>query len=203
MTEITFREEVWEPVPGWEGFYEVSSEGRVKSLAREVKGKGGFPSSTPERICKPSPRSTGYVYVSLSRDGESATEPIHRLVCLAFLGPPNPGEEVRHLNGVPYDNRSDNVAWGTPKENAHDKLRLGTNWEATKTHCHWGHEYTEDNTVIVKTPTGVGRQCRECKAIRGRVRVICQECGRELARFSFSNHKKKFHKGKAEYEVKK
>lgn len=201
MTEIKFREELWKSVVGYEGLYEVSSEGRVKSLEREVATKGGFTRMIPNLILRPSPMPTGYVAVNLYRGGYRETKLIHRLVCEAFHGEPPEGFEVRHLNGVPYDNRSDNVIWGTPKENSADSKRHGVLVEALKTHCRQGHKYSPENTLEVKTKTGVGRQCKTCISERGKIRVFCDSCGASLTRASFSAHKKKFHGGISGYTV--
>lgn len=197
------REEFWRPVVGFEGLYDVSSEGRVKSIARGVGAKGGFARWTQNRILRPTPRRTGYVVVSLSREGENEYRSIHRLVCEAFHGPPPEGHVVRHLNGVPYDNRSDNVKWGTPQENSNDSKRHGVLVESLKTHCRYGHTYSEKNTAIIKTPTGLGRQCKQCTSDRGKLKVSCDSCGLILTRASFSAHKRKFHGGISGYSIQK
>lgn len=201
MTEPKVRDEEWRPVRGFEGLYEVSSEGRVKGLHREVRTKGGFTKFLESKVLRPSPRSSGYVAVTLSRSGTKTTAFIHSLVCAAFYGDRPEGSEVRHLNGVPYDNRSDNVFWGTPVENSRDSKRHGVLEEALKTHCRWGHEFSEENTRKVKTATGVGRQCKTCISERGKVQVICNECNVTITRASFSAHNRKFHGGKSGYSI--
>lgn len=92
-------------------------------------------------------------------------EYVHRLVAKAFIGPEPAGQEVRHLNGNPSDNRAVNLAYGTRSQNTLDTVRHGTyaNGNTSKTHCPLGHEYSEGNTY--QMPRG-GRQCRTCKRTR-------------------------------------
>ena len=74
--------EQWKPVVGYEGLYEVSNLGRVKSLSREVVGNGGSTYMTKERILKPA--SKKYPQVSLSKDGTQKSYRVHTLVVEAF-----------------------------------------------------------------------------------------------------------------------
>lgn len=156
--------EEWRPVPGYEGSYEVSNLGRVKSLAR--LGKNG--QSIRERLLKPQPGTPRpYPYVTL---GHSDKRRIHRLVLEAFVGPCPPGTEVLHANDDPTDNRLENLRWDLRSENIRDRVRNGTHNHASNTHCKRGHEFTPVNTYI--TTTG-SRQCRECQRIvRGRRKQI-------------------------------
>jgi hypothetical protein len=92
--------------------YEVSNQGRVKSLAKIVpNGAGGKPMQ--ERILKPW-KSNGYLYVGL---GRNVKETVHRLVAKAFLEPDERRAHVNHKNGLRNDNRAQNLEWVTPSEN--------------------------------------------------------------------------------------
>lgn len=109
--------ESWLPVVGWEGFYEVSDYGRVRSLP-------GRPRSG--RILKPRPLPTGYQRVSLSRPGFAQRDAyIHRLVAEAFIGPCPPGEEVRHGPRGKADNSLANLSYGPHIANCEDRARDG------------------------------------------------------------------------------
>jgi hypothetical protein len=114
--------ERWLPVPGYEGFYEVSDHGRVRSIRHMTRAgwRGGRP-------LKPFPDSDGYLRVNLSRHGVIAgLRPVHGLVLLAFTGPVPAGQQARHGTGGKLDNRLVNLCYGTPLENSDDKRRDGT-----------------------------------------------------------------------------
>lgn len=116
--------EIWKAIPNWEGMYEVSDQGRVKSLARAVtKGSGSRKICT--RILSLSVKKTGYVQVNLSRNGRDHLFHVHRLVTLAFIGPCPEGQEVRHLDTDRTNNRLDNLTYGTASENYYDFVKAG------------------------------------------------------------------------------
>src|SRR5262249_52870534 len=141
--------ERWRPVPGYEGFYEVSDLGRVRSLHRRtVHGiQGGL-------LRKPLPLPNGYLYVALYAQGKSQNRLVHRLVLEAFPGPCPAGMECRHLDGDQANNTVANLAWGTHRENILDKRHHGTDHNIRKTHCDSGHEFTPENTDIRLRPDG-------------------------------------------------
>lgn len=149
----------WRPVAGYEGLYEVSEDGRIKSLARTRWNGRGW-QAVPERVRKAAPNTWGYLSVGTCRDGRQRTRAVHVIVAEAFYGPRPEGTEVRHLNGNQRDNRAANLRYGTSSENSRDRVRHGTHNMARKTHCLRGHEYSEANTYI--NPQGK-RECRACK----------------------------------------
>lgn len=104
--------EEWREVPGWEGFYAVSSLGRVKRLA-------GSPKCAKDRVLVPVLVRKGYQTVVLTRpNSKPVRKTLHFLVALAFLGErPTDKHEVNHLNGVKTDNRVENLKWVTRSEN--------------------------------------------------------------------------------------
>ncbi|MDQ0022898.1 hypothetical protein J2X90_000684 [Variovorax paradoxus] len=117
--------EIWKSVVGYEGFYEVSDEGRVRSLPRVVPSRGGF-RLTKERILKPIFIS-GYPAVALCANGKPKTRKIHQLVAAAFLEPkPSDLHVVRHWDGDEKNCRLSNLLWGTNLENSADAIRHGT-----------------------------------------------------------------------------
>lgn len=152
--------EKWLPVPGYENFYEVSDIGTVRSLDRELRNRCGPYTRLGRRLKMPIDRSRGlYRYVGLTRNGSGRTRRVHQLVCVAFHGEPEPGQEVRHQDGDSLNNCAENLCWGTRVENSLDMIRHGTHQNSRKTHCKYGHEFTEANTRM--RPTG-GRSCRSC-----------------------------------------
>lgn len=123
--------EEWRDVVGWEGLYEVSSSGRVRSLEREVlclnsrglRAPRRYKSMLRKQQINP---ANGYQTVRLSRDGEQVTREVHALVCEAFHGPRPPGSLATHQDGRRSNNRADNLRWGTQKDNMADAARHGT-----------------------------------------------------------------------------
>lgn len=142
--------ESWLPIPGYEGCYEVSNLGRVRSLPRNT---------TFGRILAQDILHAGHRRVTLYRDGRRSRIFVHRLVLLAFVGPCPEGMECRHLNGDSADNRLANLTYGTRSENTLDDVRHGKHRNARKTHCIRNHEYTPENTYV--GPDG-SRKCRTC-----------------------------------------
>jgi len=119
--------EEWRPVVGYEGTYEVSSLGRVKSLVR--------PGRRQEMVLKPGVDGGGYLNVGPCRDGISRTTEVHQIVAAAFLGPRPDGLETRHLDGDQTNNAIGNLAYSTHAENEFDQVRHGTHPQASKTQC--------------------------------------------------------------------
>jgi hypothetical protein len=118
-------EERWAPIAEWEGFYAVSTEGRIRSEARIVSRSDGSQQSVRERVLKLGVHSGGYLSVVLCRDGIPRSVFVHRIVLQAFVGPCPRGMESRHLDGDKANPRLGNLAWGTPVENAADRARHG------------------------------------------------------------------------------
>ena len=99
--------EIWKPIPGYEGVYEISSMGRIK---RVLATRGG----TPGRILANAP-SHGYLSIRLSKNDVQKTFFIHQLVLLAFIGPSD--LNCNHKNGDRKDNRIENLEYATQKAN--------------------------------------------------------------------------------------
>lgn len=156
-------QERWLPIPGHEGWYEVSDFGRVRSVPRTRIRKNGSPMTLQGCVLKPTPDDKGYGYVQLSyADGSRSHRPVHQLVLAAFVGPVPSGEEVRHLDGQAGNNHLSNLTYGTPLENAADMKRHGTQYWASRSHCKWGHEFTPENTRIRRRGQWVERVCIAC-----------------------------------------
>lgn len=107
--------EVWKDIPGYEGKYQASNLGRIKSLPKR-KGKGiGYVKD--EEILKASVEKYGYARVVLHKDGVKKKYQVHRLVAKTFI--PNPEQKgyVNHINCNKADNRVENLEWCTDSEN--------------------------------------------------------------------------------------
>lgn len=109
--------EEWRDVVGYEGYYEVSDMGRVRSVGRWVKTACGIRFKKPH-IMKPCVHpKTGYLTICLARDGAKENKTVHKLVALAFVENPHCYPQINHKNEVKSDNRADNLEWTTAKEN--------------------------------------------------------------------------------------
>lgn len=117
--------EKWKPVVGWEGIYEVSDLGRVRSLPRLTKAGWAGSKRHGGKILASFARQDRQ-FVNLWGEGRRSTCTVHRLVLEAFVGPRPHGMECRHLDGNKQNNQRDNLVWGTHLENEADKVRHGT-----------------------------------------------------------------------------
>lgn len=117
--EATEEIEEWRPVVGYEGRYEVSNLGRVKSIRRSRKNPSG------NLIMSPSTHGDGYKQVQLA-DGRIRTFRVHVLVLTAFVGPKPDGTYGCHNDGNPANNCKDNLRWDTPSANQRDREKHGT-----------------------------------------------------------------------------
>jgi hypothetical protein len=150
--------ERWLPVIRYEGLYEVSDLGRVRSLDRLVGGSRGPASQISRgRILKPCLGRRGYLHVSLSRDGNVEHCDIHLLVLEAFVGPPKPGQEGRHGPNGKLNNRLTELCWGTRPENCADKLRDGTDNQGMK---HANAKLTDIKVREIRTRAAQGEVYR-------------------------------------------
>jgi hypothetical protein len=157
--------EKWRPIPGWDGMYDVSDNGRVRSLDRTVTTSTGHRRTYRGRVLTPGHHKRGgYLFVNLVRGGRQHHRKVHALVCEAFNGErPDGATLVRHLDGDIYNNTPDNLAWGTVSDNLHDAVRHGTHHQASQTECKRGHPLSGDNLYV--NPASNSRQCRKCQAI--------------------------------------
>lgn len=121
--------ETWKDIPGFEGRYQVSDLGRVRSLDRVTPqvhhaSQKIMHVRRPGRVLKPRV-DDGYLAVNLYHDGQMIPTQVHRAVAAAFLGPRPEGLVTRHLDGVKTNNRPGNLVYGTCKENTEDDRRNG------------------------------------------------------------------------------
>jgi hypothetical protein len=116
--------ERWKPVPDWEGLYEVSDLGRVRSLDRVVPTSRGS-RRYRGRLLHPHIRSDGYPEVTLCNPGEQVKRMVHLLVLEAFVSACPEGQEALHGPAGKLDASLPNLHWGTRSENIRDRLRDG------------------------------------------------------------------------------
>ena len=109
--------EVWKDIEGYEGLYQVSDQGRVKSLNYRHTGK--------ERVMKPSFDTNGYLIVWLSKDGERTLYKVDKLVAEAFIENTGNKPRICHINTIRADSRAENLCWSTQKEICNNSITKG------------------------------------------------------------------------------
>lgn len=119
------QKEIWKDVPVYEGYYQVSNYGRVKSLERTVKNGPNSTRVIRRRILKQTTNSRGYLTVHLSVRGNVLSKTVHRLTCAIFHSNPENKPEVNHKNGIKTDNYWKNLEWATVSENRLHSYRTG------------------------------------------------------------------------------
>lgn len=124
MTVSDTQTGTWKVIPGFSS-YEASDRGLVRSLDRQLADGR----AVKGRVLTARPSNRGYLLVDLVDDqGQKKTRTVHTLVLLTFVGPPPPGQETRHLDDNPLNNRwaprcpPGNLVYGTPPENVADRM---------------------------------------------------------------------------------
>lgn len=110
---MTKNDEIFKPVPDYEGIYEISNYGNLINVKRETVLKGHIDKD-------------GYIITNISKNGKKRRVGFHQLVLWAFVGEQKKGIEVRHLNSIPNDNRLENLVYGTKSDNMKDAVKQGT-----------------------------------------------------------------------------
>ena len=126
--------EIWKDITGYEGYYQISNIGRVKSLARPVYNKDGCVQRyKPETIKKNKVTPDGYYHITLSVNCINKTFRIHRLVAQEFIPNPDNLPEVNHKDFDRKNNCVDNLEWCTHEDNVNSSVKEGHYSE-----CHAG-----------------------------------------------------------------
>lgn len=106
------NEEVWKPVVGWEGLYEVSNTGRVRSLDRQGVNEKGH-GKRNGKVLAPNYTKFGYIRVGLSINGKKTSYMVHRLVAEAFIPNPENLPFINHKDEIRNNNNAENLEWCT------------------------------------------------------------------------------------------
>lgn len=162
MSEVSRDRERWLPVVGYEGFYEVSDQGRVRSLEREILTSGGWTYTCKGRLLTQINGSSNIPYkvVNLSKKNKSRQRAVHLIVLDAFVSARPPGADACHNNGHYWDNSLTNLRWDSRSENQKDCVKHGTHPRSARTRCLRGHELRSPNLVKCVLPW---RNCLACQ----------------------------------------
>ena len=188
-------DEIWKPVPGYEGLYEVSTSGRVKACARTVVGRNQsseFKRYYPEKILAFHYLEHGYTQVYLNKDGHSKGFLVHRLVAQVFIPNPENKPEVNHKDRNAKNNSLTNLEWVTKQENIDHALDNGWNPHLSRlgkknseyhnkriSETHRNKVYTDEG--IRKLQTSHKKQSKKCRCIEtGQIFISFAEAGRCL-----------------------
>ena len=139
--------ETWKAIKGFEGLYEVSNFGRVKSLERYVENNGGL-QKRHEKVLKQSYTSR-HLSVVLCKDGKTYPRLVHRLVAIAFIPNPDKKPVVDHIDTNPANNNVNNLRWVTVQENCLNPLTRINNSESKKGHPYYGRPLTDEEKLKI------------------------------------------------------
>lgn len=116
-------EEIWKDIPEYEGYYQASNLGRIKSVDRIVKHNCGGPKKVRSKVLKGSIDKYGYRRIGLSKRGVVKHFFVHRIIALTFLGKSN--LVVNHIDGIKLNNHINNLEYVTTQENTAHAVRIG------------------------------------------------------------------------------
>lgn len=141
IDEKMYENERWLPIPGYEGWYDVSDFGRVKRVKASMGAVVG-------RILKQQNNRHGYPMAHLSKNNKDRLLATHRLVILAFVGVCPSGKQVNHIDGDKTNNRIDNLEYVTPSENIRHAYRMGM--ASNRGERSSGNKLTEDDVHEIR-----------------------------------------------------
>lgn len=157
--------ENWKDVIGYEGYYQVSDQGQIRSIERVVLSNGKPFRNAASVVLKQSIRKDGYRQVSLWKNGKHQNGLVHQIVADAFLGPRPVGELVRHERGDKSDNRATSLLYGTHSQNCTDTVTHGR--------CHFaGSHRTGETNPNAKITQAIADRIRERVAAGERMKAL-------------------------------
>lgn len=152
--------ENWKDINGWEGLYQISDHGNVKSLPRKVKGREEIILDVLGCIRKPRVGKCGYYYINLKNSGISKTVKNHRLVAQHFVDGYEDGLVVNHKDGNKLNNHYSNLEWVTLSRNSIHALEIGL-YETPKGFNHSQSKTNNAHVLIMRSLSKIGFTNRE------------------------------------------
>lgn len=179
------NKENWKPIKGYEGLYEISDHGRVKSMPRirvvcTHKRIYNYKKATKEIFLKPVLKTTGYSQVTLTKNSLQEIRLLHRLVAETFIPNPLRKPQVNHKDGNRFNNHINNLEWVTASENSLHAYRVLNIVSPTK--GKFGKDASRSRVVIQKSLDGnivktwecASDAVRQCRFDSGGITKCCQ-----------------------------
>lgn len=187
--------EIWKDICGYEGMYQISNLGNVKSLTRITYNKDGkIANRLEEKVMKLNSTFGGYLQVSLRKNGTRKNVRVHRLVAEYFIPNPDNKPEVNHKNRDVSDNSVDNLEWCTPKENMkHLEINFGFDYGRKKVLVYTlDGEFVKEFTSVSEAGIFVGaKMSSRGKVMTGNINRSLRSNGKQTAygyRFTYSGN---------------
>lgn len=153
--------EIWKAISDFEGYYEVSNKGRIRSVERTVKSGRGY-RKVPSTILNPALGQWGYEQVCLRKNGKSYTKRVNRIVAQVFIPNPNNYPQVNHIDGVKTNNCVENLEWCNCSQNM--------------LHCHTNGLSDWNTNVRVVETNKIYRSIAECARDIGGYEQLIRAC---------------------------
>lgn len=170
--------EIWKDIPGWDGFYQASSNGRIRSLDRYIDRSCGRRMTVRGQVMSTQVNPKGYLVIRLRKPGVATQCLVHRLVCSAFHGaPPTDKHQAAHNNGMKDDCSADNVRWATAIENCADRKAHGTENSRSKKHkmYKFGPDVIEKASKLISNGMSKKATCRATGMSWGALAYACRK----------------------------
>ncbi len=181
--------EIWKDISGYEGYYQISNKGNVRSLDRfdGVHDRQGT-------IIKPHMKHNGYLQVGLRKHNTRKWISIHRLVAIHFIENPDNKPQVNHIDGNKQNNNVENLEWVTAKENQNHATRIGLRNNIRKGENHPYYGKFGENSKSAKPVIRKDPKTGETKLYKAK--ILAKEDGFDVTSISKCCHGKlKTHKG--------